>query len=256
MKSLIPILERICIKESAEFYTTVDNALECKNKRFIITANPEIVMMGSKNNKMYQLLLNNKVEIIPDGIGLVKSLRVMYSNREIQRNTGIDLVQHLLEIANRKKKSIFIFGARESVLLDFLKMCGNQYPYIKFSGCYDGYSYTEKDVLKILKECDADIYLAALGTPKQELFLSQFFETKQYGIFVGIGGSLDILSGHIKRAPDFYLNHNLEWLYRILTEPKRIKRFLKSNVLYIFVFFMDYIKWNTVEKQLKNKDKC
>lgn len=214
MESLIPILKRVCIMKKTEFYSTVDIALNCKYKKFIITANPEIIMFAFKNNRLHQILLNNKFEIIPDGIGLVKSLRLMYPNESIQRNTGIELTQHLLEVADLNKKSIFVFGAKEEVLTDFLKVCSEKYPNIIFSGCYNGYSYTEKSILDKLKTCDADIYFAALGTPKQELFLSRVFETKQYGIFVGIGGSLDVLSGHIKRAPVFFLKYNLEWLYR------------------------------------------
>lgn len=253
MQSLIPILKRVCTENSADFYLRIDKALERQEKKFIITANPEIIMMGSKNNKMHKILMDDEVEIIPDGIGLVKSLKLLYPGMCIQRNTGIELVEHLLSAANVKKKTIFIFGAREDVLIDFLKMCSAQYPHIIFSGCYNGYDYTEDDILNIIQKCDADIYFAALGTPKQELFLNRIYQIKQHGIFVGIGGSLDVLSGKIKRAPAFFLNHNLEWLYRITTEPKRIKRFLKSNILYVFLFFINYVGWKVSNIILKKQ---
>ena len=179
MKKIIPILQRICIKKQDEFYQDIDDVIEHQEKKFIVTANPEIVMMGRRKEDMYNLLMDNAIQIIPDGIGLVKSLRLMYRDKEIKRNTGIELVQHILEVANEKEKSIFIYGAKEIVLADFLKMCKVKYPNIIFEGCYNGYSNCEEDVLDIIETCNADIYLAALGTPRQELFLYKFFRLKQ-----------------------------------------------------------------------------
>lgn len=79
----------------------------------------------------------------------------------------------------------------------------------------------------------------ALGTPRQELFINSFYDEIGKGICVGIGGSMDVLSGHVKRAPQFFLTHNLEWLYRITTEPKRMQRFIKGNIMFVFVFIKD-----------------
>lgn len=254
MKNIMYILERVCVKNADEFYKMVNEALESQKKKFIVTANPEIVMMGKKSDTMFQILSNSEVEIIPDGIGLVKSLRWIFKNKEIQRNTGIDFVEYLLETANQNRKAVFIYGTKEEVLQDFLKMCRQRYPNIQFVGCYNGYSYSEDDVLEILKTIHADIYFAALGTPRQEQFLNKFYSTKQKGIFVGIGGSLDVLSGNSRRAPKFFLKHNIEWLYRITKEPKRIKRFLNNNVCYIFAFWGDYLRWNSYKKRIKEMD--
>lgn len=243
MRSLISLLNRIRIIDKNDYYLEIDSALACNKKRFVVTANPEIIMMGRKNNDMYHILLDKKVEMIPDGIGLVKSLRMIYKNKSIQRNTGIELVQFLLKSADEKQKSIFIYGSKEEVLADFLRICKRKYPNIRFDGCYNGYTNNEDDIIEIAIQSDADIYFAALGTPRQELFLRSIFLKKQKGIFVGIGGSLDVLSGQSKRAPEFFLKHNLEWLYRITKEPNRIKRFIRSNICYIFVFISDYMQW-------------
>ena len=74
----------------------------------------------------------------------------------------------------------------------------------------------------------------ALGAPQQELLIHKYFRSDRKGIYIGVGGSFDVLSGKKQRAPSFFIRHNLEWLYRITKEPKRIKRFWNSNVKFLF----------------------
>ena len=85
---------------------------------------------------------------------------------------------------------------------------------------------------KIVK-LNPDICLVALGIPKQELLISKYIENAKKGIYIGVGGSFDVLSGVKKRAPKIFIKLNLEWLYRIIKEPKRIKRFWNNNVKFL-----------------------
>lgn len=89
------------------------------------------------------------------------------------------------------------------------------------------------DIFTKIAEMKPDIVLVALGIPAQELLIEKHYEKFEKGIFMGIGGAFDVLSGMKNRAPKFFVNHNLEWLYRICKEPKRFKRFYQSNVQYL-----------------------
>ncbi len=234
--SIVEILGNVTVLKPDQFYEYIAQSIKKKEKKFIVTANPEIVMLGRKNEEMLHIL-KNKAIVIPDGIGVVKAVNAL--GRNAVRNTGIEFVVYLLDEANKHNLDVFIYGAKEEVLNDFKEKCTKNWPNIHFSGLYNGYTSNDKDVIKEIKKNTSDIYFVALGTPRQELFINSFYDEIGKGICVGIGGSMDVLSGHVKRAPQFFLTHNLEWLYRITTEPKRMQRFIKGNIMFVFVFIKD-----------------
>ena len=230
MSSLIEILKKVNVDSPNIFYEWVDKQIILNKKQFIVTANPEIIMLGKKNSEMEKVM--QKAIIIPDGIGVVKALKIL--KKKAFRNTGIELVNHLLEYANKNSLKVFVYGAKEGVLLDFKKNCKKKWSNIQFVGLYNGYDYNKEFVSEEIKKTDSDIIFVALGTPSQELFINSFYNDLNKGICVGIGGSIDVLSGHVQRAPKWFINHNLEWLYRITSEPKRLKRFWNGNVCFVF----------------------
>ena len=108
-----------------------------------------------------------------------------------------------------------------------------EYPNIKISGATDGYVSDKDAVFEQIALKKPDVVMVALGIPAQELLISRHIQKFDKGIFMGVGGAFDVLSGMKKRAPEFFVKHNLEWLYRICSEPKRLKRFYKSNIRYL-----------------------
>lgn len=247
MNSLINMLDKVCTLTPEEFYEKVDSAITKREKMFIVTANPEIIMLGRSNDTMYDILMR-KAHIIPDGIGVVKGANLIGKSK-IQRNPGIELVEHLLETGSEKKYKIFLYGSKEKVLNDFMKKCNMLYPGINFVGLYNGYTYTDEQMKAAAVAAKADIYLAALGTPHQELFINEIIDEIEFGVCVGIGGSIDVLSGNVERAPKFFLKHNLEWLYRITKQPKRFGRFFRGNICFVFVLIKELI-----EKGIKSEN--
>lgn len=215
-----------------EFFLEVSNSLKQGKKEFIVTANPETFMIGNKNPAFDTLLLDSETRIVPDGIGLVKAANMLGIAVQ-ERITGVDLVTFLLEEGNRQHKSIYLYGSKPEVIAAMQEKLKEQYPGVTISGVHDGYSGDSREILNNILAFKPDIVLIALGIPKQELLISQYFPHAEKGIFVGVGGSFDVISGMKKRAPKFWINHNLEWLYRILKEPKRIKRFYQNNVKFI-----------------------
>ena len=208
-------------------------AVKENKKTFIVTANPETFMMSEKDTEMRDLLLDKDTILVPDGIGIVKAARMI--NYDIkERIAGIDIANKLLELGNKQKKSIYLFGAKQEVIDSMKEVLKNNYPNLKLSGTANGYEKDKDKVFEKIAKAKPDIVLVALGIPLQEKLIYKHLNKFDKGIFVGVGGSFDVISGHKKRAPKLFIKLNLEWLYRILKEPKRIKRFYDSNVKFLF----------------------
>jgi N-acetylglucosaminyldiphosphoundecaprenol N-acetyl-beta-D-mannosaminyltransferase len=151
-----------------------------------------------------------------------------------ERIPGIDIAQQLLQFGNDTKKTIFLFGAKQEVLDALKQEIGKEYPDINILGMCNGYVEDKNKVFETIEELEPDIILVALGMPVQEKLIYESLDKFNKGIFVGVGGSFDVLSGTKKRAPEFFIKHNLEWLYRIAKEPSRIRRFYDNNIKFLF----------------------
>lgn len=215
-----------------EFSDVLSDRLRKNEKAFVITANPETLMIGEKNPDFQKILLSEDTTITADGIGVVKGAQMLgYAINE--RVTGVDIVKKLLECADREHRSLYLFGAKPEVVKTLAEKIQREYKGIRLLGYTDGYVPDKDGEFSKLIAQKPDIVLVALGIPAQELLIAKYYEKFEKGIFVGIGGAFDVLSGMKKRAPKFFIQHNLEWLYRICSEPKRFKRFYQSNVRYI-----------------------
>ncbi|MBP3463607.1 MAG: WecB/TagA/CpsF family glycosyltransferase [Clostridia bacterium] len=216
-----------------KFHSEIKEALVSEEKRFIVTANPETLMIAEKNEEFKECLLQDYVTIVPDGIGIIKGAKMLeYPQKETI--TGVGLVESLFEVCNENKKSVFLFGAKPEVVSKLNEVIKQKYTNINVVGFENGYVKDKQEVFERIQECNPDLILVALGIPNQELLIDKNFEKFNKGIFIGVGGSFDVLSGMKKRAPKIFIKLHLEWLYRITTEPKRIKRFIDSNVKYLF----------------------
>lgn len=215
-----------------EFSEILRDKLQKAEKAFVVTANPETLMIGQKNEEFRKILLNEHTIITADGIGVIKGAQMLgYDISE--RVTGVDIVKQLFLTANQEHKSIYLFGAKPEVVEKLANKLTLDYSGLKVLGYTDGYVQDKEAEFEKIIDLKPDIVLVALGIPAQELLIDKFYDRFEKGIFVGIGGAFDVLSGMKKRAPKFFVKHNLEWLYRICREPKRFKRFYQSNICYI-----------------------
>ncbi len=229
---------RLYTKTAPEFYNLVDQNLKNNKRMFIITANPETFTYGTKEEVMHNMLLDKNSTLIPDGIAIVKTARMLkYSLKE--RITGIDLATHLLEECHKKSYKLALLGAKEEVLSALINVIKTKYPHIKLVKASNGYDTDYTNYFKELTKLQPDAVLVALGIPSQEKLIYEHLPQFNKGIFVGVGGSFDVLSGTKKRAPKLFQKLNLEWLYRLFKEPKRIKRFYNNNIKFVFkIMFM------------------
>mgnify|MGYP004461073995 FL=1 len=220
-------------KNSEEsFYKILRESLNENKKMFIVTANPETFMISEKDEEMKKLLLDKESILVPDGIGVVKAARLL--NYDIkERIAGIDIANKLLELGNISKKTIYLFGAKQEVIDSMKAVLNEKYQDLKLVGSSNGYVQDKDKVFREISKLNPDIILVALGIPIQEKLIYKHLNEFNKGIFVGVGGSFDVISGHKKRAPKIFVKLNLEWLYRIICEPKRIKRFYNNNVKFL-----------------------
>ena len=210
----------------------LETCLEEGEKKFIITANPETFMLGKNNSGFDEVLKSKRVTVVPDGIGLVKGAGIIGLDIK-ERITGVELCEKLFKILNKQKGSIYLFGAEERIGAKLCERLKREYPNIELKGYTNGYVKNKDEIMQKIIQTKPDVALVALGIPNQEMLISKYFDEAEKGVFIGVGGSFDVLSGEKKRAPQIFIKLNLEWLYRIAKEPKRIKRFYVSNVKFI-----------------------
>lgn len=225
--------KRLYIKSFSSFIILLEETIKKKQKMFIVTANPETFMMASKEKEMEKIILDKNTMVVPDGVGIVKAAH-MLDYPVTERITGIDISWELLRIGNEQKKSIYLLGAKEEVITLVVKKIKQDYPNVKILGYSNGYVEDKDKILEDIKKKEPDIVLVALGIPAQEKLIYKHIKDFKKGIFIGVGGSFDVISGTKKRAPKLFQKLNLEWFYRLIKEPKRIKRFYNSNIKFIF----------------------
>ena len=227
------ILEKIYNEEENIFYNILEDLLTTNKKEFIITVNPEIIMKSYKNIEIKEMLLNDNNILVPDGISIIKKAK-QYNINIKERITGVDISSKALEICNKNKKSIYLFGSKKEVLDKLIININQKYPNINIVGFSNGYVEDKDKIMQEIISLSPDLILIALGVPNQELLINKYIEKAKKGVFIGVGGTFDVLSGCKKRAPKLFIKLNLEWLYRIICEPTRLKRFIQNNIVFMF----------------------
>lgn len=206
-----------------------DNIQGC----YILAVNPEKID-ATRRNPLLKEMFKKAALLIPDGIGVVLAVRCLYG-KKISRVPGADLMQNLCEMAARKGYRIFIYGAKEDVNKKAVKILNSKYPGINIVGRCNGY-VDESRMHALVEEVNSlktDILFIALGSPKQEKWIQRYLPLLNVKVCQGVGGTLDTIAGNVKRAPVFFQRMGLEWFYRLISEPKRIRR---QIMLPVFAF--------------------
>lgn len=199
--------------------------LQNNEKSFIIAINPEKLMKSRRDPELLNIL-NEATVGIPDGIGVVLASRLRGGNIK-GRITGVDMMDHLCEQASVQDVPVFLYGAKPGVAQLAAEKLQETYPNLTVAGTLDGYEKDEETVLNTINDSGAKILFVALGSPTQEQFIIRNKEKLNVSVFQGVGGSFDVFSGNVQRAPAFFRKFGLEWFYRLLKEPSRWKRQLE-----------------------------
>ncbi len=215
-----------------DFFELAATNMDQGTRMFIITANPETMMIGDSNHDMDMALCCPDSTIVPDGIGVVKAAEQLGIEMN-GRTTGVELSAYLIKHAGATGKAVYFYGAKQEVLDALIAKVKEDNPDINIVGSHNGYGNCDEQVFAEIEALKPDLVLVALGIPRQEVLIHRHIANFDKGIFIGVGGSFDVLSGTKKRAPAVFVKCNLEWLYRILKEPKRFGRFFRSNVRFL-----------------------
>jgi len=196
-----------------------------KEKTFIVTANPEIVM-HSKKNPDYFKAVQSANYIVPDGHGIILASKLLNTPLP-ERVTGFDLTVKLLELSNQNQWKVYLLGGTEEVNAAAAANIEKRYPHLRLVGRHHGFfDWKEDRIPDEIQSLKPDIVLVALGVPRQELWTVNHIDRFQQGIFIGVGGSIDVLAGTVKRAPKIWQALKIEWLYRLVKQPSRWRRML------------------------------
>lgn len=211
---------------------TFDEAINfiCQNRGTVVTINPEMIQCA-KSNSEFSEFINSANLVIPDGIGIEIGLRLLGHN--VRRIAGIDFAKRLVSEFAKQSEPIAFIGAKPDILEKAVENIKSEFDGVNICYVQDGYFKDDERVLEELKKSGAKLVLAALGSPKQELFIREAQKLLPEAVLIGIGGSFDVWSGIVKRAPVIYQKLGIEWLYRTVKEPKRFKRIFPTLPLFV-----------------------
>ena len=251
------IINELSIKEKCDyesylgFKTTTKNKKEILNNIFeekeqviLFNINPLIVMNNRKNKTNLETINNEKYNI-PDGNGIVLASKLKSGNiNEVV--PGIEMLESICKESIKNDYTIYLYGSKETSVKNTKDSLEKKYKNIKIVGYSNGY-IDEKKVIKAIKKCKPDILFVGLGSPKQENFIiNNKKELKNVKIIMPVGGSFDVLGGNINRAPKIWQKLKLEWLYRMIKEPKRFKQ-LGLIITFMFLVILGNICYNNEE---------
>ncbi|MDX1805953.1 MAG: WecB/TagA/CpsF family glycosyltransferase [Paenisporosarcina sp.] len=200
----------------------------------IIAVNPEKIITAQKNPEVKELI-NHSTFQIADGVGVLLASKVK-GGKITSRVTGVDMMGKLLDFAASEGHSVYFYGAKEEVVIKAMSEIKKERPTIVVAGYTNGYEKDEASLVQRINESEAKILFVALGSPKQELWIKRNLSNlPNVLIFQGVGGSFDVFSGMVKRAPALFRKFGLEWLYRLASNPSRITRQLNLPIFLIKV---------------------
>ena len=216
-----------------------DDAVEyAKSKRGqVVTINPEMLEYAQKNADFANIIKNAEL-VIPDGIGVQLGLKILGHN--VKRIPGIEFAKRML--AEFEGHPVALIGAKPEIIQKTVENLKKEFPKLNLVYVQDGYFADTEKVLNETADKKPELVLAALGSPKQEEFIYALKNRLPQTLMIGVGGSFDVWSGVVERAPEIYQKLGLEWLYRTLKEPKRFKRIFPALPLFVLKVLKE--KWS------------
>ena len=200
---------------------------------YVVTPNPEIVEVCREDPAVTDIV-NRADLVLADGIGVIKGAAMLGTPLK-GKVPGIEFAAGLLGKLAKEGRSVYLLGAKPGVAELAGKRLSGQYPGLKIAGTHDGYFQEDAPIVEDIRASGADVVLVCLGAPKQEKWMAKNGADTGAHLLCGLGGSLDVFAGVVERAPKFWCDHGLEWLYRLLKEPRRAGRMMKLPLFLVHV---------------------
>lgn len=225
--------------------------LDADTVRTVFTPNPEFILSARKDD-VFLRLLNTSDLSLPDGIGLRFALAALDGNTKLRRHTGIDTLELLAKLCEKKHKRLVLFGAEQNIAQDAADALKKKYVDFDVVAISPGYISGDSTDIEVprevwdeVRQAKPDVIAVALGQGKQERFCADAkVSIPTVKIAIGIGGAFDILSGQLARAPSWMRQKGIEWAWRLFIEPARYKRIIRATILFPVV-----VVWETVRNR-------
>ncbi len=197
-------------------------------RKFVASANPHIIVTAdasgigrAQNDSEFRDLIDKADLVTPDSAGVLWGAAKL-GTPLIERVSGVDIAREMCRIAAEDGFSIYFLGAAPGVAELAAENLAAQHPGLKIAGTHDGFFDSSRDaeIAKIVSDSGAKALLVAMGIPRQEKFIRDNMDELGVCVAMGVGGSFDVFSGKVKRAPEWFQRHSLEWLYRLAMDPK------------------------------------
>lgn len=215
-------IDNLSLKEAVN---EIGRLVKTGSPSLIVTANPEIIWVARKDPYFAECLRAAKL-VTADGIGVVLAARILGTPVK-QRVTGIDLTTALFAEAVKKNYKFYFVGGRPGIAERAAEQITSRYPGIQILGVQHGYFKDDTEIIADISEKKPDILLVALGMGKQEKWIRERVKSAGVPVSIGVGGSFDVFSGEVRRAPVWMQKAGVEWLYRLICQPSRIGRMLQ-----------------------------
>lgn len=206
-----------------ETVTYIAERIKNGQKTHVVTANPEIVMLA-RADRAFQSIVE-QAYVVPDGIGIVYAAK--WTNQPIrERVTGVELLEALMAEANKHQWGVYLLGAKPDVIRLAAEKLAARYPNARIVGYRDGFfrAEDEEGIVQEIAEARPELLFVALGAPRQDEWMVKYRDRLNASLMMGVGGSFDVISGKVKRAPGIWQKLHLEWFYRLASQPSRWKR--------------------------------
>ncbi|MFC1478098.1 WecB/TagA/CpsF family glycosyltransferase [Candidatus Margulisiibacteriota bacterium] len=218
---------KVCNMTMPQAVAKVSEFVESMRPHLVVTPNPEIIV-SSANDSEIKDILNNAALALPDGVGVTLAGKVL-ERPFCERVPGIELMENAVRQAAEKNYGVYLLGASPAVVQVAAANLRKKHPALRVLGTMHGYFKTEEEEQEVIDDIlDAapDILFVGMGSPRQEKWAAKHLQKLRVPVIICVGGSFDVISGYLKRAPLWMQRLCIEWLYRLFQEPKRWKRIL------------------------------
>lgn len=220
-----------------ELLNTIVNWAGKRRKKLVLNMNAYGTVTFLRNLK-YARVIKAADIIYPDGWGPVLASKFLKCSLKERVNVG-DFINDLLKLSNKNKLSLYLLGCEEKTIKKTVETIQKQYPNITISGKHHGF-FSKKEEQGIIKQIQTkrpQLVLVGMGLPQQELWIYKNWRILPGAVYMGVGGVFYYIAGIKSRAPNWMRNYSLEWLYRLIQEPKRLgKRYTIGNAIFLYIF--------------------
>lgn len=208
-----------------EFTERAQTMLRTGEKGYCVTPNAEILYESIQDDD-FRALLNGAALVLPDGAGVVLGAKILGTPLK-EKVAGIEFGEQVCKLLSETGGRLYLLGSKPGIAEEAGRRLAEKYPGLVICGTADGYFKDENEVIAKINEAKPDALFVCLGAPKQEKFIKNHFDELNATLMLGLGGSLDGYAGAVQRAPKWMIDLSLEWLYRLIKEPKRLGRMMR-----------------------------